>query len=102
MPPANTKPDLLMDSEQQLVVSGSDGSQRSVVCVRRRGRGGGGKRFLIQPEDPHRRKYKLVLAVYFLFCTVLNFVLDLAFQVCGCGMWEERWDASHSLLPRKF
>ena len=91
MPPANTKPDLLMDSEQQLVVSGSDGSQRSVVCVRRRGRGGGGgKRFLIQPEDPHRRKYKLVLAVYFLFCTVLNFVLDLAFQVCGRGMWEER------------
>ena len=36
---------------------------------------------LIQPEDPHRRRYKLFLAVSFLIATVINFSLDLALQV---------------------
>jgi hypothetical protein len=35
----------------------------------------------IQPEDPHRRKYKIALSIHFLFVTILNFVLDIAFQV---------------------
>ena len=39
------------------------------------------RRFMYQPEDPHRRRYKLALATAFLAATAVNFVLDVAFQV---------------------
>ncbi len=38
-------------------------------------------KMLVQPEDSHRRKYKLALSVIFLLATITNFSLDLAFQV---------------------
>ena len=35
----------------------------------------------IAPEAPHRRRYKRLLAAYFLAVSLLNLVLDLTFQV---------------------
>ena len=61
---AATRPDLVADSEP--------------VGFMRNGKV---HKLLIQPEDPHRRKYKLFLSFYFLFVTLLNLVLDIAFQV---------------------
>ena len=38
-------------------------------------------KLLIQPEDPHRRRYKLLLAANFLLVALINCAVDLAFQV---------------------
>lgn len=37
-------------------------------------------KMLIQPEDSHRRKYKLALSIHFLLVTAVNIALDVAFQ----------------------
>lgn len=37
-------------------------------------------KLLIQPEDPHRRRYKLLLAANFILVAFINVSVDLAFQ----------------------
>jgi len=41
-------------------------------------------KLVVQPEDPHRRRYKCVLSTAFLLVTALNLGLDIAYQV-----WKE-------------
>ncbi|TRY72338.1 hypothetical protein TCAL_16154 [Tigriopus californicus] len=82
---STSRPDLVMDSEP---INGHNGHTNGLVSngngakIRFIRKGGGRfRKLLIQPEDPHRRRYKLFLSIHFLLCTLLNFTLDLAFQI---------------------
>ena len=55
--------------------------ERRPVAASKKARRANRFKRLISPEDPHRRKYKIMLSVHFLLATVVNFALDLAFQV---------------------
>jgi len=55
-------------------------------------------------EDPHRRKYKTVLAIVFLSCSLLHLVLDLSLQLqsVSVSQWEEMDQGANiatALLP---
>ncbi|CAB4064651.1 unnamed protein product [Lepeophtheirus salmonis] len=79
----SARPDLLADSEP-------------VGCIAK-----GSKlihRLQIQPEDPHRRKYKLVLSMYFLFVTFFNVAIEIAFQIQSSTAKDEIWMNSEDYI----
>lgn len=94
---ASIRPDLLADSEPQSV-GFLNGKVKQMLNY--------------QPEDPHRRKYKIALSIHFLLVTLLNFVLDLAFQVSRLfNAAAQNWASIHKravgkrpiwLILRKF
>jgi len=68
--------------------SSHPGAKQSLV----EGRGGQARTKLITVrEDPHRRRYKLLLSILFLSCSLLYLVLEVALQVQSLSVseWEE-------------
>ncbi len=80
----NSDPEVIGFGRPVITTTNSNGNSSSnnmLRSSRRRQHLDSRKVVSAQSEDPHRRRYKLALGVTFVLATIINFAMDVTFQV---------------------